>query len=90
MTIYLWVASAGVLLLFLVWSFLGHTDWARGVRLAIDFILIILMCAVFGITSYLQFRSEPVSGETMDVTVSGNDLQQETEIPITDNIVSFE
>ena len=64
MTVYLWILSGLVLLIFLVWFFFGRTDLARTANLLVDLVIIVTVCAVFGIISYLQFQNKDTEEAT--------------------------
>ena len=44
MTVYLWILSGLVLLIFLVWFFFGRTDLARTANLLVDLVIIVTVC----------------------------------------------
>ena len=103
MTVYLWILSGLVLLIFLVWFFFGRTDLARTANLLVDLVIIVTVCAVFGIISYLQFQNkdteeatavDPVIAETIVVEpIATEPAEQETTVantpePVEDITVS--
>lgn len=63
MTVYLWILSGLVLLIFLVWFFFGRTDLARTANLLVDLVIIVTVCAVFGVISYFQFQNRDTKVE---------------------------
>ena len=63
MTIYLWILSGLVLLIFLVWFFFGRTDLARTANLLVDLVIIVTVCTVFGVISYFQFQNRDTKVE---------------------------
>ena len=83
MTVYLWILSGLVLLIFLVWFFFGRTDLARTANLLVDLVIIVTVCAVFGIISYLQFQNKDTEEATavdpvIAETIVGEPIATET------------
>lgn len=63
MTVYLWILSGIVLLIFLVWFFFGRQELARISNLIIDLVLVVAMCVVFGLIIYFQLQDKNTEGE---------------------------
>lgn len=85
MTVYLWILSGLVLLIFLVWFFFGRTDLARTANLLVDLVIIVTVCAVFGIISYLQFQNKDTEEATavdpvIAETIVAEPAEQETTV----------
>lgn len=74
MTIYLWILSGLVLLIFLVWFFFGRTDLARTANLLVDLVIIVTVCAVFGVVSYFQFQNK----DTEEITAVESSITETT------------